>query len=93
MDYKYLLTLDKNMSLAQLAVLKAVYDEPFMNIAYYENESFQPRSTVSRYLIKLEKLGWITKKTNPHNKRKTTVNITRLGREIMKTSSRGEYNG
>ena len=62
-----------------------------MKISHYEDASLQPRSSVSRHLIKLKKKGWITKSVDRHDKRKIRVNISRLGVEIIKTALGGKF--
>jgi DNA-binding MarR family transcriptional regulator len=82
--FNYLLEIDRFMTVNKLAVLCAIYNNPDCYNAHYQITTALPRSTISRLMHELLKMGWIERTVvDGVDKRAKISRLTQLGKTIV----------
>ena len=71
----------KGLTYNKFRVLKLLDGKPHMSPSDLADRMSVPRSSVAVILRSLEKKGWLTRNTDPTNRRSVRVRITPAGRE------------
>lgn len=71
---------DNELSVARLATLRAIRDQPDPTPASVASETHLTRSTMTGVLDQLEKEGWITRERSASDRRRIALTLTRAGR-------------